>query len=326
MLTLIVDGTNMAHRARYAYNLSFDGKDTSVTYGVFRMLMALIKNHKPDSIIVCWDGGTPYFRRKVVPSYKQRRHHELDADWAQFLEQLEELENIIPFAGIYQIKRRGTEADDLMAAAAQMVVGDATIVTGDQDLLQCVTPNVSVMRPRKKGDVIYTVDNFQELVGYSVDCYVMGKALQGDSSDEIQGVPGIGPKTAAKLLETSPGTLEDVLDVATPRKRDKIIKFRDSGRYDAAYAAMDLGTDLCGARLAVLEAKWKGYSSIVYRWCLERGFSSIIEAGSLGAMFGSLKEPTFEFDNLRLPRVWDYKRTYKQQTEEVPHQEWKNGD
>lgn len=304
---LLIDGTNMAHRARHAYQLSYRGRDTSVTYGVMRMLMALVKKHKPVGVVFAWDGGTPGFRRRLVPTYKtNRKRDDTDPSWISFLSQLNELERILPSTGVLQVRRRGIEADDLIAQAAIMAVDDCLIISNDDDLLQCVDEGVSVLKPGKK-DVVYDIDNFEELVGYPVYQFVAAKVLQGDSSDNIPGVHGIGPKTAQKIFSGPHGNAS--IANLTGRLRERTMEFIEDGKYNASYTAIDLSEDRTGARRVLLEAEWQPYDNkAVMSWCIKYGFTSIIEAGSLGLLFGPMKKPVFDAEELRVPRVWDYGR------------------
>jgi 5'-3' exonuclease len=251
---------------------------------------------------MCWDGGTPEFRRKLVPTYKAGRKRADDPTWPAFLEQLAELEEVLPLTGVLNVKRRGIEADDLLSQAAKLLLGDNIIVSSDADMLQCVSRQTSVLKPGKK-DVLYTNDNFYELVGYMPYQHVLAKVLMGDGSDNVPGVHGIGPKTAVKLLSS-----KDVFENATPKMKERIKEFIAAGKYTCSYTVMDLSPDLTGARMALLDAEWKRYSKSVYKWCIDRGFTSIIEAGSLGGLFGRLRKPAFLADGLRIPRIWDYRR------------------
>jgi len=302
-MNLIIDGTNLAHRARHAYDLSYRGKDTSTTYGVMRMLAALVRNYNPSSVVFAWDGGTPGFRRRLVPEYKSKRKHEEDPTWLEFLAQLGELEKILPYTGVLQVKRRGIEADDIMAHAAQMLTGDNLIITTDDDLLQCVDDATSVFKPGGKKGTIYRMSNFEDKVGWPPFKFVLSKVLQGDSSDNIKGVFGIGPKTAHKLLQH-----DNVLEAASPKLRDRIEKFIEDGSYVKAYGAIDLSHDRAGARLTILRSKWHpAHVKRLYKWCIDRGFVSIIEQESL-SVFGRLREPQFDKLLRRTPLVWDYGR------------------
>jgi len=302
-MNLIVDGTNFAHRARHAFQLSYKGKDVSVTYGVVRMLLSLVKKHKPHSVVFCWDGGTPGFRRRLVPTYKSTRRHDNDPTWFDFLGQLDELGDILPHFGVLQVRRRGMEADDLIAQAAKMLVGKCLIISTDDDLLQCVTDDVSVLKSGKK-DVTITSENFVDVVGYPTNRFVMAKVLMGDSSDNVHGVRGVGPKTAQKMMLSAVP-----LDAATDTIRGRIEEFVRSGKFNAAYTVIELGTDLTGARKVLLDAEWTGYDNkSAMQWCLLNGFTSLIEAGPLGVIFGKLQAPEFDCDGLVVPLVWDYER------------------
>ena len=306
-VSLIIDGMNMAFRAKYAYNLSHNGADTSVLYGVVRMLMSLIKKYKPVSVVFCWDGGTPQYRKRLVPSYKENRKHD-DPDWDMFLDQLRELQDVFRYSGMLQVGRTGIEADDLIYHITRMLIGDSEIgnsiiVSTDDDLLQCVKPGVSVWNPTKK--MLVTDATFYRLKGYKAFQHVCAKVLIGDSSDGIPGVHGIGPKTAVKLLSDGRG----IVEACTPKMKARLIKFVEDGKYNAAYSTIDLSFDLAGSRQAIIDAVWIPYSKRLYMWCIKHGFTSIIEAGSLGALFGSLREPEFRVDRIRFPVVWDYRRT-----------------
>ena len=299
-MNLIIDANNLAHRARHAYHLSFRGHDTSVTYGVMRMLVALIKKFEPSSVILCWDGGTPGFRKRHVPAYKAaRKEKKKDPTWNEFITQLCELERILPHTGVLQVKRTGIEADDLMAHASRLVVGKALIVTTDDDLLQCVSRNVNVYSPIR--DVMYTHANFVELIGYPVHQHVKAKVLQGDSSDGIEGVRGVGPKTVLKLLA---GRACDIPESTQARLQE----FLDSGKYMASYVTVDLSNDMVGAKYTILNTRWQPYNKSVMMWCVKRGFTSLVEAAPLGAVFGKLGQPKFKGDLHVTPRIWDYKR------------------
>jgi DNA polymerase-1 len=198
--TLLIDGNNLAHRCRHVFHLSNRGIDVSVTFGVLHNISSLIHRFKPKSIIVCWDGGVPEFRRVAIPSYKANREHGDPLEYEDFIRQLNELcDFVFPTSGIISIRKIGAEADDLIAHTAQMLSGNTLVITNDKDLYQTVSKNVHMLNPTK--DIIVTPDNFEEIVGISQKHYVDWRAIQGDSSDNIPGVPGIGDKTATKLFQ-----------------------------------------------------------------------------------------------------------------------------
>lgn len=307
--TLLIDGNNMAYRAKYSFQLSYRGKDTSVIYGCMRMLSTLAREYKPWSIVVMWDGGLPLFRKEAVTSYKSTR--ERDVDYFTFKEQMDELHDSLPKFGILSIRRGGIEADDLLYQGSRML-SDVAIVTSDADLLQAVSPEVSVIRPGKKDDTIVTLDNFTEVVGIPPHKFMMYKCLIGDSSDNIKGVYGVAHITAVKLLAKLTGeiTPEAVLDACTSAKlRGKLIEFFDT-RYEKVRYAMDLAEDKVGAKLTILDqgsSFTKFNKKFYFSFCAKYGFSSLIEYGANPVEFTRLIAPEWKVEG-RTPRIWDYYR------------------
>ena len=201
MTILIVDSNNLCHRARHSFSLSNRGMDTSVTFGFLKILSSYISKWKPSSVVICWDGGIPEFRRQAVPEYKANRHQDEDPDaYEDFLRQVRELQNVaIPLFGMVNVHKRGVEADDFMYHASRMLDGEIIIITTDKDLLQCANDRVSVYNPTK--DLLYTPEIIEEEFGIKMQDIVDWRAIQGDSSDNIAGVSGIGEKTATKLMQ-----------------------------------------------------------------------------------------------------------------------------
>ncbi len=300
--TLLVDGNNMAYRARYSYSLSYRGVDTSVTFGVMSMLRALIKKHRPHSLVMCWDGGTPLYRRELVPSYKSNRDRSDDGTYHEFILQLEELQNMLPYFGIMSIHRRGIEADDLMYHCSRMLeADDIIIVTADGDLLQAVNEQVSVLKPKKKGDELITMGNFKEIIGIHTSQFLQFKVLQGDGSDNIPGVVGVGPKMAIKYVDGM-----KVSDRITSNLRT----FIENGSHLRSMECMDLSRDRCGAREVVLESDYMRYNGKEAKtWCMDKGFVSLYSNEPLGKTFGKLTKPMIEPPlDMRFPAIWSYKR------------------
>jgi DNA polymerase-1 len=304
MAVLLIDASNMAYRAKYAYNLSNRGQDTSVTYGVIRMLMTLIRDQNPSGMVMCFDGGRPKYRQRLVPTYKNNRNHDDDPTHIEYLRQVAELYRKLPYFGIMCVKRDGIEADDLMYHASRMLEC-SKVVTNDDDLLQAVNDNTAVLKPTKKDYKEINKDNFFQEVGIDVTWYITAKAFMGDSSDNVPGVLGIGPATAAKMFADGYPELSRL----NKNLRERVEGFISSGLFDAALGCICLENDLSGARATLLSAMWMPYQNkMVYKYCIENAFSSLIEAGSLGKIFGSLRKPEFVVNGWRLPRIWDADR------------------
>ena len=310
-MNLIIDGNNMAHRCRHVFSLSNKGEDVSVKYGFLRVLQSLMKRFKPTSVIVCWDGGTPEFRRKSVPEYKIHRDHGDPVDYADFLRQIDELITYaLPIMGVINVRRSGAEADDLMYHASRMLVDDCIIVTSDKDLFQAIADGVKVYNPAR--ETLYDADVLKDEIGIDVTKYVDWRAIQGDGSDNIPGVPGIGEKTATKLFYEW-GTLTGIVNAAlgvNPRGsiEGKIGENIRAFGWDKIYMnvyVMALYADRVGARKSVLDA-CSHYSScnvnIVKRYLLKNTFISLIDSSFLGPI-SKLVKPKIRTKGLRMPVV-----------------------
>jgi DNA polymerase I len=306
MTALIIDGNHLAHRCRHAYNLSWQGQDTSVTYGFVRVLMSYLKQYQPEIVIVAWDSSAPLYRKQLIKAYKSNRHHDQDLTYQQFLTQLDELQRVLPLFGVVQAKRQGIEADDL-AFHASCMLNNAIVISGDADLLQCVDDTTCVLKPGKT-DTLITLDNFEQVVGVPRKHYEWFRALQGDSSDAIRGCAGLGPKTAQKIIaEVADPTNPDQLIAAAPKKlQPTLAEYITSGKYQAVIDVMYLAYDRVGARQTLLATTWQRFDKYqTMAWCNRWGFSSLVQAGSM-AMFGRLHAPLWHAGHLRIPHVWSY--------------------
>lgn len=304
-MLLIIDGNNMAYRALYKYDLSNHGTDVSVTYGCLRMLYALVKKFKPSSVLVCWDGGVPAYRRERMPSYKAGRKKDDSRDWMDVYRQMDELNTLaLPLHGMMTAKMADVEADDLMYHAAIMAADRATIVTTDADLLQAVREYVDVYNPVK--DILYTAKNFKDLVGVGMANYMAYKALVGDSSDNVPGVKGVGPKTAVKLFDTF-GSITAIINAAIARSpkiskhvAEAIVRFGYQGLCDS-YVVMGLWYDRMGVRQALLNLEYEQADiSKLKRYLMHNAFVSLMEESYYGT-YMRLTAPEFNVSGLRLP-------------------------
>ena len=316
MALLIVDGNNLAHRARHSFVLSFRGKDVSVTYGTLRMLLAVVKEVKPEAVLMCFDGGYPGFRKRLIPTYKQHRHHDEDPTYPEFLAQLRELENILPRFGVLVARRKGIEADDLMYQATRMSLHPKNIVyTNDDDLLQVINDNTNVLKPAKQRNIMVTLDNFQKFAyGASPACYIAAKVLLGDSGDGVPGCFGVGEKTVRKLFANLDALPDDdswnLSKRVTKSMANRVEQFWRTESFLCAWDAMDLAYDRSGARYTLMNCSWQPYDDKhIQRYCINNGFMSLIEASPLLGVFGHMSRPELSVvHGMRVPRVWDATR------------------
>ncbi|HWH32091.1 MAG TPA: DNA polymerase I [Egibacteraceae bacterium] len=209
----LLDGHSLAYRAFFALPddlRTTTGQLTNAVYGFTSMLIKLLAEHRPDGIAVAFDRGRPAERMALLPDYKANRAETPD----EFRSQLPLIDEVLHALAIPQVTREATEADDLIATYATMASRegwDVLIVTGDRDVFQIVDEHVKVLYTRRGISDTVLMDAKAVQDKYDVDParYPMLAALRGDPSDNIPGVPGVGEKTAAKLLNAF-GDLEGI--------------------------------------------------------------------------------------------------------------------
>lgn len=209
---LLVDGNAIVHRAFHALPglTSPDGTLVNAVYGFFSMFLTVINDLKPEFVTVTFDRPKPTFRKSLYAGYQANRPQMADGMSDQFRILHEGLERM----EIQIFEKDGFEADDVIGTIAHQVTDKrddmhVVILTGDRDLLQLVTPQVSILAPivGVKTTIWYDEAKVEEKYGVTPAQFVDYKALIGDASDGYPGVTGIGPKTASALLQKH-GTFE----------------------------------------------------------------------------------------------------------------------
>ena len=216
---IAIDGNSLMHRAYYALPsmAAKDGTPTGAIFGFLRMLLKLLER-QPDYLVVAFDMKGPTFRHGEYGEYKAGRRPTPPDLGPQF----PLLRQVLEAMGIAICQCEGYEADDILGTASRMAEAagsDALLVTGDRDALQLITPHTHVLMTKK--GITETVEYDEEALlaayGLTPERMVDLKGLMGDASDNIPGVPGVGEKTALKLLEKY-GTLESTLAHAGEEK------------------------------------------------------------------------------------------------------------
>ncbi|MBI4375555.1 MAG: DNA polymerase I [Elusimicrobia bacterium] len=204
----LVDAHAYLHRAYHALpplNNS-KGEPVGALFGFARMLLNLLKKEKPDRVAVCFDHPDPTFRHKAYEAYKATRK-ETDGDLSRQLARAPDLARAMGFS---TVELPGYEADDVMATLARGAVKEgieAVLVTGDKDALQLISPGIRVLRDVAQG-LWMDAEQVREKFGVSPSGIVDYLTLIGDSTDNIPGIKGIGPVSAAKLLNEFGGVAE----------------------------------------------------------------------------------------------------------------------
>ena len=228
---LIVDGNSLMHRAFHALPLmDAGGTYTNAIYGFLSMLLKVIKEENVRYLAVCFDEHGPTFRHTVYADYKAGRA----ATPPELRQQFETIRTLLDDMGIRWYTLQGWEADDLLGTLSLRgaEAGAAPLLlTGDRDALQLVGGGVELMFTRKgiSETTRFTPARVHDEYGFSPEQVTDWKGLAGDSSDNIPGIPGIGDKTAVKLLQQY-GTLENVLAHAAEAKgklREKLETYAD---------------------------------------------------------------------------------------------------
>lgn len=230
---IILDGNNLVYRAFYALPLlkNSRGQFTNAVYGFTTMLLRLLKEEDPAYLAVAFDLAAPTFRHQVYEDYKAQRKKAPD----ELREQIPLVKDILRAMDVEILEVEGYEADDIIGTCCEKSAArgmESLIVSGDGDVLQLISPHTRVALVKKGISQIELLDREGLLgkMGLLPEQVVDYKALKGDSSDNIPGVPGIGDKTALKLLQQFP-TLEEILDnshaVAGERVRNNLKTYRE---------------------------------------------------------------------------------------------------
>jgi len=254
---LLLDGHSLAYRAFFALPdtlVTSSGQVTNAVYGFTAMLIKLLADERPKGVVVCFDKGMPQFRLDRYPEYKAGRAAMPDL----FKQQLPLIREVLDSLRIPMVELEGYEADDLLATLtkhAREEGFEVTIVTGDRDILQLARDGVDVIMTRRGiSDVIrYDPPTVHERYGVTPEKWIDFVALKGESADNLPGVPGVGDKTAAQLINKY-GDIEQVIahaDELTPKLREAIKSHADQVRINKELGRLldDVSLDLDPAKL-----------------------------------------------------------------------------
>ncbi len=253
---LLVDGNSLTYRAFFALPSDMataSGQVTNAVFGFTSMLINVLRDQRPDGMIVAFDRPEPTFRHEAEPEYKAQRESAPDI----LRQQMGLVREVLDAIGIQQIEAVGWEADDLLATLSTELVGrgdDVVIVTGDRDSYQLVSdPHVRVLYNKRgvSDYALYDEAGIEERTGVTPEMYPQYAALRGDNSDNLPGVPGVGEKTAAKLINKY-GGLDGIfshVDEQTPKLRENLTEHEARARknlelmvlrHDAPIGSVDL--------------------------------------------------------------------------------------
>ncbi len=237
MKLLLLDGNSLTYRAFFALPTDMataSGQVTNAVFGFTSMFINLVKDHRPDGVLVAFDRPEPTFRHQAHAHYKAQREAAPDI----LRQQMGLVREVLDVLHVSVVDLAGWEADDLIATVAERAKGeghDVIIVTGDRDAYQLVEdPHVQVLYNRRgvSDYALYDEAGILERTGVTPALYPQYAALRGDPSDNLPGIPGVGEKTAAKLITTY-GGLDGIfanVDAQTPKLRASLAEHEQQAR------------------------------------------------------------------------------------------------
>ena len=262
---ILIDGNSIANRAFYALPLlsNSSGLHTNAVYGFTTMLLKLIEEQQPTHFLVAFDAGKVTFRHEDYKEYKGGRAKTPP----ELSEQFPLIRELVQSFGIAQFELEGYEADDIIGTMTRLADErglNVVVVTGDKDMLQLASEHVTIALTRKGISEVelYTPDTIREKYGLVPMQIIDLKGLMGDSSDNIPGIPGVGEKTALKLLHQF-GSVEEVLarvDEISGKMKDKIREHADDAIMSKKLATIFREVPM---EMKLDELQYKGYEGPV---------------------------------------------------------------
>ena len=235
-LLLLMDGHAVAHRAWHAIreplNVRATGEDVRAVFGFLNVFLKTLSDRSPTHVAVAFDVSAPTFRHERFADYKAHR----PSTPPELRPQFDVIKEVMTAFRVPIYEQAGIEADDVLGTLCRQADEqgvDTVVLTGDTDTLQLVSSQVSVLLSHAVGSqTLYDVDAVRERYGgLGPESVADIKALEGDSSDNIPGVPGIGRKTAIKLLTeygSIPGIYEHIDEVKPPRAKKNLAEYRET--------------------------------------------------------------------------------------------------
>lgn len=278
---LLIDGNSLVNRAYYALPPlnNPQGMQVQAVFGFATMLVKMIETVKPDYIVTAFDVHAPTFRHKLYDGYKSRRKGMPD----ELAAQMPVLKEMLDVMGVRHVEMAGYEADDIIGTLSKRYDVQTYIVTGDRDSLQLVDSSTRVLLTKRGITEVDEIDETSLLEKYELtpQGIIDYKALAGDGSDDIPGVPGIGDKIAKNLLKQY-GSLSGVyasLDDIGTRIRNILLEGKASAELSKTLATIDVAVPF---ECELEECKYEfPFSSSVFAFFESQGFKSLIRRAEI---------------------------------------------
>lgn len=256
---LIIDGKNLAWRAGVVEDLTNRrGQPVYVPFVGLKMLHSMVKRFKPVLVVFAWDGGTSKWRREVYPDYKARKKVDVGEEGekrrSEIFSQLTVFKSVLSRFPVFQFSQESQEADDLIASFVNVLHGivNPIIISTDQDFYQLLD-RAAIFHTAK--ETLYKKEQFEKEFGFTPDRWTEYRAMVGDASDNIKGVDGIGPKTAAQVI-VEHGGFEAYCETGTGKTKEKAVRQTDVFKRNVclidleAFPDSEELTDACRTKLS----------------------------------------------------------------------------
>ncbi|HCJ4336861.1 TPA: DNA polymerase I, partial [Listeria innocua] len=298
---VLIDGNSIANRAFYALPLLNNDKGvyTNAVYGFAMMLMNVLEKEKPSHVLVAFDAGKTTFRHTTFKGYKGGRQKTP----SELSEQFPFIRELLTAYDIPQYELANYEADDIIGTLTKKAEADGmevAIITGDRDLTQLASRKTTVYITKKGiADMeTNTPETLKEKYDLTPSQIIDMKGLMGDSSDNIPGIPGVGEKTALKLLHEFGGTVESVLEhaeeISGKKLKEKVLENKELAILSKELATINVDSPI---ECTVESTKYDGYQTEkVIPLLKEMNFTTLLKniEGDTAEEAKELKELSFE--------------------------------
>lgn len=279
---VLIDGHSILNRAFYGVPdlTNADGLHTNAIYGFLNIMFKILETEKPEYLIVTFDVHAPTFRHKMFAEYKGTRKPMAE----ELRQQVPVIKEVLQAMNIAIIEKAGLEADDLLGTISKRCEEkgmDVSIISGDRDTLQLATDHVKIRIPKtKQGNTEvedYMAADVKERYQVTPTEFIDVKALMGDTADNIPGVPGIGEKTATKII-VDYGCIENAYahadELKPPRASKNIVEFWEQAQLSKVLATIDVDADI----EIDLESARHGnpYTKEAYDYCQKLQFKNLL--------------------------------------------------
>jgi DNA polymerase-1 len=273
----LIDGSSYIYRAFYAINrlTNAQGMPTNAVFGFLQMIKKIIEQENPEYLAVVFDAKGPTFRHDLYEEYKAHRPSMPE----DLVVQIPYIKEVSRDYGLPILEKQGFEADDIIATLAKEAEAkgfEVVIVSGDKDLMQMISSRICMWDTLK--NQIFNMETMRERFGTSPSQWVDIIGLAGDSSDNVPGVPGIGEKTAVKLIQAH-GSLDKLLEESTPvtppKLKEKLLQYKEQALLSRTLVTLDTAVplDLSPTDLTIRPKDVSGLKKLF----LELGFKKFVE-------------------------------------------------